>query len=131
MVTKIEALFDALASLKGWNNPDSLAYQLRNPLMVKSFSKPGKNEITEDGYRIFSTQLAGIRAGLFDLTLKVTGKSRAGIKAEDALENVLRVYGITELGGMQAVVKYLKRALKTQDIKTTTPLKWFTEEKAK
>lgn len=96
--------------------------------MVKSFSKPGAKEITEDGYRIFSTQIAGIRAGLFDLTVKVTGKSRAGIKAEDTLENVLRVYGITELGGMQAVVKYLKRALKTQDIKITTPLKWFLEE---
>jgi hypothetical protein len=96
--------------------------------MVKSFSKPGKNEITSEGYRIFSTQLAGIRAGLFDLTLKVTGKSRAGIKPDDRLENALRVYGITELGGQQAVVKYLKRALKTQDIKITTPLKWFTEE---
>lgn len=128
MITRIEALFDAVASTKGWNNPDSLCYQLRNPLMVKSFSKPGKNEITEDGYRVFSTQLAGIRAGLFDLTLKITGKSRAGIKTDDLLENVLRVYGITELGGQQAVVKYLKRALKTQDIKTTTPLKCFTEE---
>jgi hypothetical protein len=128
MITRIEALFDAISSLKGWNNPDSLAYQLRNPLMVKSFSKPGKNEITEEGYRIFSTQLAGIRAGIFDLTLKVTGKSRAGVKADDKLENVLRVYGITELGGMQAVIKYLKRALKTQDIKTITPLKWFLEE---
>jgi hypothetical protein len=128
MITRIEALFDAVASTKGWNNPDSISYQLRNPLMVKSFSKPGKNEITSEGYRIFSTQLAGIRAGLFDLTLKVTGKSRAGIKPDDKLENALRVYGITELGGQQAVVKYLKRALKTQDIKTTTPLKWFTEE---
>ena len=128
MITRIEALFDALASLKGWNNPDSQAYQLRNPLMVKSFSKPGKNEITAEGYRIFSTQLAGVRAGLFDLDLKIRGKSRAGIKADDLLENVLRVYGIIELGGQQAVMKFLKRALKTQDIKTTTPLKWFTEE---
>ena len=128
MITRIEALFDALASLKGWSNPDSLAYQLRNPLMVKSFSKPGKNEITEEGYRVFSTQLAGVRAGLFDLDLKIRGKSRAGIKTDDLLENVLRVYGIIELGGQQAVMKFLKRALKTQDIKTTTPLKWFTEE---
>ena len=128
MITRIEALFDALASLKGWSNPDSQAYQLRNPLMVKSFSKPGKNEITEDGHRIFSTQLAGVRAGLFDLDLKIRGKSRAGIKADDMLENVLRVFGVTELGGQQAVMKFLKRALKTQDIKTTTPLKWFTEE---
>lgn len=128
MITRLEALFDSIASLKGWHNPDSVCYQLRNPLMVKSFSKPGKNEITEEGYRIFSTQLAGVRAGLFDLDLKIRGKSRAGIKADDLLENVLRVFGIIELGGQQAAIKFLKRALKTQDIKTTTPLKWFTEE---
>lgn len=127
MVTKIEALFDALANLKGWNNPDSLAYQLRNPLMVKSFSKPGKNLITEDGIRVFETQLAGIRAGLFDLQLKVSGKSRAGIKPTDLLENVLRVYGVVELGGQKSVVKYLKRALKTEDISVKTPLVWFLE----
>ena len=128
MINKIEALLDAIASLKGYSNPDSPSYQLRNPLMVKSFSKPGKNTITEDGTRIFETSLAGIRACLFDLQLKVSGKSRAGLKSTDLLENALRVYGITELGGQQAVVKYLKRALKTQDIKTTTPLRWFLEE---
>ena len=127
MITRIEALFDALASLKGWSNPDSQAYQLRNPLMVKSFSKPGKNEITGEGYRIFSTQLAGVRAGLFDLQLKISGKSRAGLKSTDLLENVLRVYGVVELGGQQAVVKFLKRALKTQDVSKTTPLTWFLE----
>lgn len=127
-VSRIEALHDAIASTKGWTNPDSQSYQLRNPLMVRSFSKPGKNEITEDGYRVFSTQLAGVRAGLFDLDLKVKGKSRAGIKDSDLLENLLRVYGIIELGGQQAVVKFLKRALKTNDISPKTPLKWFIEE---
>ncbi len=124
-VSRIEALHDAIASTKGWNNPDSQSYQLRNPLLVKSFSKPGKNEITEDGYRVFSTQLAGVRAGLFDLDLKVRGKSRAGIKDTDLLENLLRVFGILELGGQKSVVKYLKRALKTEDISIKTPLKWF------
>ena len=128
MVSRLEALHDAIASLRGWNNPDSISYSLRNPLLVQSFSKPGKNEITEDGLRVFNTELAGIRACLFDLELKVSGKSRAGIKPDDLLENVLRVYGITERLGMQQIVKYLKRALKTQDISVTTPLKWFLEE---
>lgn len=127
MVTRIEALFDSISTLRGWNNPDSLAYQLRNPLMIKSFSKPGKNLITEDGTRVFETQLAGIRAGLFDLQLKVSGKSRAGIKPTDLLENVLRVYGVIELGGQKSVVKFLKRALKTEDISVKTPLVWFLE----
>ena len=128
MVSRIEALFDAVSSLRGWSNPDSDAYQLRNPLLVQSFSRPGKNEIDETGRRVFSTELAGIRAGLFDLELKVKGESRAGIKKDDTLENLLRVYGLVEKLGQQQVVKFLKRALKTQDISVTTPLMWFLQE---
>lgn len=130
-VNRLEALHDAISNLRGWTNPDSIAYQIRNPLLVQSFSKPGKNEIDSEGHRIFSTELAGIRACLFDLELKVKGKSRAGIKEDDLLENVLRVYGIIERLGQQQIVKYLKRALKTQDISVTTPLKWFLEEESK
>ena len=126
-VNKLEALLDSIAALKGWGNPDSDAYQLRNPLLVKSYSRPGKNVISDDGTRVFDSSLAGIRSCLFDVKLKVRGKSRAGIKEDDLLENVLRVYGVTELGGQQAVVKFLKRALKTQEISRTTPLKWFLE----
>jgi len=127
-VSRLEALHDAIASLRGWNNPDSASYQLRNPLLVKSYSRPGKNIITDDGSRVFSSELAGLRACLFDLELKVKGESRAGIKKDDLLENVLRVYGVTERLGQQQIVKFLKRALKTQDISVTTPLTWFLEE---
>ena len=128
MVNKIEALLDAIASLKGWGNPDSDAYQLRDPLLVQSFSRPGKNEIDEKGRRVFSSSLAGLRACMFDLELKVKGESRAGLKKDDKLENLLRVYGIKEMGGQQQVVKFLKRALKDQSISRTTPLTWFLEK---
>ena len=128
MVTRLEALFDAIASLKGFSNPDSVAYQLRNPLLVQSFSRPGKNEIDDDGHRVFTTALAGIRAGQFDLELKVKGESRAGVKKTDLLENLLRVYGLVEIGGQQQVVKFLKRALKDDTITRTTPLTWFLEK---
>lgn len=126
-VQRIEALHDAISSLNGFSNPDSVSYQIRNPLLVKSFSKPGKNSITEDGTRIFTSSLAGIRACLFDLEIKAKGQSRAGLKPDDLLENILRVYGIKELGGQQQVVKFLRRALKNQEIKLTTPLNWFVE----
>ena len=126
-VQRIEALHDAIASLNGWNNPDSVSYAIRNPLLVKSFSRPGKNQIDNDGRRVFATSLAGIRACLFDLEIKVKGESRAGIKPDDKLENILRVYGVTELGGQQQAVKFLRRALKNQEIKLTTPLSWFVE----
>jgi hypothetical protein len=129
MINKIEALLDAIASLKGWTNPDSAAYALRNPLLVRSYSKPGKNEIDSDGNRVFTSALAGLRACLFDLELKIAGESRAGIKKTDLLENLLRVYGVTELGGQQQVIKFLRRALKTDSINRTTPLTYFAEEK--
>jgi hypothetical protein len=129
MVNKIEGLLDAISDWKGWNNPDSTAYQLRNPLLVKSFSRPGKNEITEDGTRVFNSSLAGLRAGLFDLEIKIRGESRAGVKSDDKLENILRVFGISEVGSQQKIVKFLRRALKDQNIQLTTPLSWFVEDK--
>ena len=128
-VNRIEALVDAIAALRGWSNPESVSYQLRNPLLVHSFSKPGKNELDDEGRRVFKTSLAGYRACLFDLDLKVRGESRAGVKKDDKLENLLRVYNIIEKLGQQQVVKFLKKALNTQDISVQTPLAWFLEEK--
>lgn len=129
MVTRLEALHDAIASLRGWNVPESDAYQLRNPLLIQSFSRPGKNEIDSKGRRVFDSSLAGIRACLYDLDLKVRGESRAGLKKDDKLENLLRVYGMNESLGQQQVVKFLKRALKDESITRQTPLAWFLEDK--
>lgn len=127
-VNKLEALLDALASLKSWHNPDSDCYQLRNPLGLASFARAGKHEMDGEGRRIFKSSLAGIKACLFDLEVKVKGTSRAGLKADDALANLLRVYGLTEKGGQQQVVKFLRRALKDQDIDLDTKLTYFRED---
>lgn len=128
-VNRLEALLDSIAHLKGYStNPDSTLYQIRNPLGIVSFSRPGKNEIDDEGRRVFSSDLAGRRACEFDLRLKCSGESRAGLKKDDKLENLLRVYNISELGGQQAVVKFLKRALKDETISRTTPLSYFRNE---
>lgn len=126
-VNRLEALHDAIASLRGWNSPESEAYQLRNPLLIQSFSRPGKNEIDAKGRRIFSSSLAGLRAGIYDIELKISGKSRAGLRAEDNLSNLLRVYGLPEKLAHQQVVKFLKRALKDDSLTTETPLAYFRE----
>jgi hypothetical protein len=130
-MNKIESLLDAIASLKGWSNPDSLTYQIKNPLHIKSFARPGKHEIDEEGRRIFTSWLAGYKACLFDLDMKVSGKSRAGLKEGDKLSNLLRVYGLSESLGQDQVVKYLKRALKDQTINKETPLAYFREKDSK
>ena len=126
--TKIEALVDAVAHLKGsTTNPDSELYQIKNPTGIMSFSRPGKNEITSSGLRIFKSWLAGYRAAIFDASIKVGGESRSGIKKDDKLENFLRVMGIDQKLGQQQVVRFLRRALKDQDVSPDTPLSYFRE----
>jgi hypothetical protein len=127
-VKKIEALVDAFAKLNGaFNDPESEAYNLRNPLMIKSYGLPGKHQIDGQGRRVFDSMLSGYRAGLFDLEIKLSGKSRAKLSPDDKLENLLRVYGITELGGVKQIVNFLRRALKDQEIQAVTPLRYFLE----
>lgn len=128
-VNKLEALLDAIASVNGWHSPDSESYQIHNPLLVMNFSLPGKNEVDEKGRRVFKTAASGTHSCLYDLKLKVNGESRAGLKKDDLLENLLGVYNVKELGGQQAVVKFLRRALKDQNITVKTPLAYFREEK--
>ena len=127
-VNRLEALHDGISSLRNFSNPESKSYQLRNPLLIRSFARPGKNEIDEEGYRIFDSSLAGTRACLYDIDKKVRGESRAGLKKDDLLENLLRVYGIKESLGMTQVVRFIKRALKTEDVSPQTPLAWFLED---
>lgn len=125
MTNKIESLVDAIGRANGSGDPDSAAYLLRNPLLIRSFARPGKHETDDQGRRVFSSFLSGYKAGLFDIELKITGKSRAGLTQENTLAHLLGVYGIKEPGGISTVVSFLRRALKDPDIKSTTPLSYF------
>ena len=127
MVNRAEAIVDALGKVNGMANPLSDAYALRNPLMIRSFARPGKHETDDQGRRVFSSLLSGYKAGLFDVTLKIEGKSRAGLKPTDTLTNLLGVYGIKELGGIDTIVKFLRQALKDPGISKDTPLSYFME----
>jgi hypothetical protein len=128
-IPKIEALVDALANLSGASgNPDSHLFQIRNPIGLLNFGKPGKNEIDENGKRIFSTWLAGYRAATFDIQIKLEGTSRSGVKRDDKLTNLLRVLGVTEKLGQVQVCRFLRRALKDETITPETPLAYFREE---
>jgi hypothetical protein len=124
-VNRVEAIVDSLGKLNGMSNPESEAYALRNPLLIRSFARPGKHETDEQGRRIFTSLLSGYKAALFDASLKIEGKSRAGLKPTDTLTNLLGVYGIKEGPGINSVVQFLRRALKDQDIDKNTPLSYF------
>ena len=123
---RVEALVMAIGHLHGWShNPDSPSYQMHNPLMVRSFALPGRHEINEEGVRVFKSSLAGLKGCIYDCSLKVAAQSRAGLKEDDKLANLLRVYGISQVLGQKQVVRYLRRALSDESISVDTPLSYF------
>jgi hypothetical protein len=129
MTSTLEILVDAIAHLNRAHEPESAAYRLRNPLLLRSFARPGKHELDEEGRRVFPSFINGYKASVVDMELKVSGKSRSGIKADDNLRNLLAAYGIRELGGVDQVVKFLRRALKDANISRESHLTIFTTNK--
>jgi hypothetical protein len=127
MVNRIEAIVDALGKVNGMANPSSDAYLLRNPLLMRSFARPGKHETDDNGRRIFTSLLSGYKAAVFDVQLKVEGKSRAGLKPTDTVTNLLGVYGVKEILGIKAVVEFMRKALKDDTLSKDTPLSYFLE----
>jgi len=130
MVRRIEALADAIARLNQAWTPEADAYQLRNPLLIKSFARPGKHETDDKGRRIFESFLSGYKASLFDLDLKLRGKSRAGLTTESTLENLLGVYGIDSIAATDNIVAFVRRALKDQSITKRTSVTFFVEKES-
>jgi len=128
MIRRIEALADAIARLNNAWTPESDAYQLRNPLLIKSFARPGKHNTDDKGRRIFESFLSGYKAGLFDLDLKLRGRSRAGLTTESTLENLLGVYGIDSIAAIDNVIAFVRRALKDQSINKKTLVTFFVEK---
>ncbi len=138
-VPKIEALVDAIGLRNGIDVPSSLAYQLRSPLLIKSFAKPGKHILDTEGRRVFPSMLSGYKAAVYDMELKVSGKSRAGLKPTDKLRNLLGVYGIRSSfnddasvriaidNDIKKIVTFLRHALKDQSITANTELSYFIE----
>jgi len=124
-MNKIEALVDAIGKANGIGDPEADAYRLRNPLLIRSFARPGKHETDEKGRRVFSSLLSGYKAGLFDIELKITGKSRAGLQPTSTITNLLGVYGIKEPSIMGSVVAFLRKALADPSITIATPLEYF------
>lgn len=128
MTIRAEHIVAAIGYQNNLHDPESDAYRLNNPLLVRSFGRPGKHEIDEQGRRVFESLVSGYRACLFDVILKVQGKSRAKLKPEDTLENLLGTYGIKGAASVDHVIKFLRRALADTKINPQTKLQYFNED---
>lgn len=128
-MNRIEVIVDAIGKLNGIHDPESTAYSLRNPLLLESYAQPGKHAIDEEGRRVFDTFLQGYHAAVFDVTVKISGKSRTKLRPENELEHLLGVYKIKSVWDVDKILSFLRRALKDQDIGRHTLLSYFMETK--
>lgn len=123
-----EHIVNAIAySVNQYHDPASKAYKLCSPLLLQSFALPGKHIVDESGLRVFDTDTSGTKASCYDMSLKITGLSRAKLRPTDALKNLLAVYRVREKGDVDAVIKFLRISLEDDTISEDTQLSRFTE----
>lgn len=116
---KIEALADAIQKYSGALEPDSGGYEARNPGLLRAFS--AKHARNADGLRIFNSWLDGYQALLFDLQVKISGKSRSKVDGDSTLRDLMRSYYLPD-GTADYIAKFMRRALKNDAITAKTRL---------
>lgn len=121
---RLEALVDAFARLNGALDPLSDAYRLRNPLLLLAFNP--KHPRDEKGRRVFKHFVAGYENALLDVRIKCSGRSRARLRPEDALVNLVHTYG-QPTTALRSVVKFVRHALNDDTVPESIHLGWFLE----
>jgi hypothetical protein len=124
-MSKLEALADSIISLTGYLNPESQAYQIRNPGMLPAISP--KHPRDEKNRRIFKSYLDGYQALLFDLVVKCGGKSRTFLRSDSSLRDLFKARGEPETSALYAA-RFLRRALHDDSISDKTSLSYFLED---
>lgn len=129
MIPRLHALCDAFAKLNGALDPQSDAYKLRNPLMLKAFLP--KHEKDEKGRRVFRSFTSGYDNGINDLKIKCEGRSffKLGPNAigpDSSLADLVCLYGNPRTAA-RTVKNFLQVALGDDTIAESTPLRWFLE----
>ena len=150
-MNKLEVLADSIIHYTDYSNPESLQYQYRNPLGLQMFcshAQPFKTCHTcctatistmhlyesgatvqrkydvSTGLRIFDSHIQGYQAGLYDLRIKCSGKSKSKVTENSSIRELIRSYYLPE-GTASYAAKFLRRALKDQSISEDTPINYF------
>ncbi len=125
MVTRIEALMFALGNLNGAGDPRSVAFQCKNPLLLKPYSMKN-HEQTESGVRVFKTFASGFDNCIHDLEVKCNGKSRTNLTPFSSLDDLVKHFGHRD--ATRTVKNFLRAALGDDQITQNTQLRYFTDE---
>lgn len=121
----LEAVSEAVAAYSGYFEAGSPLYDARNPGGLKALAgQPSDGK----GNRTFRSVIDGYQALFYDIDLKVTGKSRAQLKPESTLIDLSNSYGLP-IATATAWSRFLRKALHDLEIKSSTPLSYFTTPK--
>lgn len=131
-VRRIEALADCIGFLNDVHNPESVAYQLRNPGMCRAHSFKQLNSVDDQGRRRFTSIIGGYRFLNQDLTWKCEGVTRAKgengkLKTTSTLADLLKSFRLNTLEKQMEAVGFLNSALQTTEISISTELNFFLE----
>src|SRR5579863_7444853 len=126
-VKRIEALADAIAFLNKTHDPNSDAYQLRNPGMFRVYSFKHLNSSDNLGRRIFTSMIGGYRFLIQDLTWKCEGSTRAKgavgkLKPTSTLSDLMLSFKLGTEENLFILVDFLVNALGDESISTETEI---------
>lgn len=108
---RLEAICDSIAMYNRYTEPESEAYEMRNPGLL-----PG-----ESGKRIFSCHRAGY-AALLDRVQKHCQQHQ-----DAKIESLLDTFGIKMRIQQENAIDFMARCLSNNALKFGTPLQWFLE----
>jgi hypothetical protein len=127
---KVEAIADSLASLNDYYDPESEAYKLRNPGMIRKYRTLGmktdevfESEEREDGkLRTFTCHQAGYKA-LTDLIGKHCAR-----RNEKSVQKLFSHFGHGDESSVKQAVDFMRLALNDKAIHANTRLRYFVEQ---
>lgn len=124
-MTRIEALAVAIGNLNGgFDTPDSRAFRLSNPLLLKTY-RPEK-KVDSEHYRVFTSIMGGLKAGVSDITAKSNGSNHR-LSPENNLRDLLAIYGFTDERAQRRIIVFLQKSLNDDSVYVGTKLSWLLE----
>ena len=109
---RLEVVCDAIAFYNHYNEPESEAYELRNPGML----------IADSGKRTFNSHRAGY-AALLDRVQKYCQQHK-----EENVELLLLNFGVKMKLQQERTIDFMARCANTNALKRITSLAWFLED---
>lgn len=122
---RFEYVVVAMGKLNGaWDDPNSRAFKLRNPLLLKTWRPERKTD--SDHYREFTSFMGGFKAGLVDVLSKCDAKNNK-LTSENTLRDLLQYFGYHTDLSSRPIILFLRRSL-GEDVSLETKLGWFQED---